>query len=188
MSIIQEALKKAQDPDSKPKAAPNVFIAEKTVSWPNSPAGAKDGVPSKKPFNFSFIIFAVLISVAVVLIFKDFFFRSASNTKNIPVAANAVSHQEILYKPIAQEKQPEPKVEEPAIVEAKPISYLAAKPDIPELFLNGIMYLPNRPQAIINSSVVEQGDVISGAKVVIINKNSVVLNFNDQEITLVLHK
>ena len=56
----------------------------------------------------------------------------------------------------------------------------------PNLALNGIMYLAERPQAIINDSVVTVGDTVGGAKVTRINNSSVLLNYNGLEITLTL--
>ena len=58
----------------------------------------------------------------------------------------------------------------------------------PQFILNGIMYLNDGPQAIINNSTVSEGEMTGGAKVMRINKNNVVLNFNDLEITLSLKK
>lgn len=56
----------------------------------------------------------------------------------------------------------------------------------PNLALNGIMYLAERPQAIINDSVVMVGDTVGGAKVTRINNSSVLLNYNGLEMTLTL--
>lgn len=66
-------------------------------------------------------------------------------------------------------------------------SAFEGKTQVPSnLALNGIMYLVERPQAIINDSVVEVGDIVDGAKVTRINNSSVLLNYNDAEITLTL--
>jgi hypothetical protein len=46
------------------------------------------------------------------------------------------------------------------------------------------MYLPSHPQAIINNSVVTEGDTVSGAVVKRISRNSVVLEYDKLEITL----
>lgn len=54
----------------------------------------------------------------------------------------------------------------------------------PNFTLNGIMYIEGSPRAIINNAMVETGDVVDQAKVLLIDKKSVVLQYNDAEITL----
>ena len=72
---------------------------------------------------------------------------------------------------------------------APPLDFAARPKQVPpNLILNGIMYLEERPQAIINDSVVGVGDMVSGAKVLSIDKASVFLSFNDMAITLTLKK
>jgi hypothetical protein len=56
----------------------------------------------------------------------------------------------------------------------------------PDLELNGIMYLQDRPRAIINGNMVEAGESVSGARINTITRDSVLLNYNDLEITLKL--
>lgn len=54
------------------------------------------------------------------------------------------------------------------------------------LELGGIIYDPKMPRAIINNTIVREGDVIEGAKVVKIKKNSVDLTLKEKTITLKL--
>ena len=50
------------------------------------------------------------------------------------------------------------------------------------------MYVENKPQAIINGYVLEEGDKINGATVLIIEKDCVLLDVNDANIRLELNK
>ena len=51
----------------------------------------------------------------------------------------------------------------------------------PDLVLNGIMYVEEKPKAIINGMVVREGDVISGATVTSITEKSVLLKYNNND-------
>jgi len=52
--------------------------------------------------------------------------------------------------------------------------------------LNGIMYREERAQAVINGSVVEEGDAVNGATVKKIERDRVVLNVEGAEVALVM--
>lgn len=54
----------------------------------------------------------------------------------------------------------------------------------PLFALNGIMYVEGRAQAIINGYVLEEGDKINGATILTIERDYVLLNFNDADMKL----
>ena len=54
----------------------------------------------------------------------------------------------------------------------------------PELILNGIIWVPGKPRAILNGKHVLTEGMIEGAKVIEIRKNEVKMKFNGQEWTL----
>jgi hypothetical protein len=56
--------------------------------------------------------------------------------------------------------------------------------DGPDFVLNGVMSLEGEPRAIINNAMVELGDEVDGARVVKIEKRSVLLRKGETEITL----
>ncbi|MBI4974429.1 MAG: hypothetical protein HZC19_01230 [Candidatus Omnitrophica bacterium] len=157
MSIIQEALKKAQRKEA------------------HEIGPVKIGSASKKAPSFKImpIFIAALITVSIVAT-RQFStkpgFGLFKNTAKVDFVETA-PHQEIVYKPIVEK---------------------VAKPDEPHtkptLILNGIMYLEDGPQAIINDALVREGDIVKGATVIKINKDSVVLTLNDVEMTLILKK
>ncbi len=51
----------------------------------------------------------------------------------------------------------------------------------PSLILNGIMYIHGSPKAIINGTVVREGDVIDGATVTSITESNVQLKYNNDD-------
>ncbi|MCP4684509.1 MAG: hypothetical protein GY867_03575 [bacterium] len=57
-----------------------------------------------------------------------------------------------------------------------------------EWTLKGIVYTETNPLAFINRKSVRVGDVVNEAEVMAINKKSVILKFEDQEITLAVKK
>ena len=115
-------------------------------------------------------------------------------SKNPAEEAKDRPHQNVSYKPVVKDialKNPSDEslsMQGQAI--ASPIksavSFGAAFVHAPDLVLNGIMYLEERPRAIINGNMVEVGEFVSGAKIDAITRNSVLLNYNDLEITLKL--
>jgi type II secretory pathway component PulC len=132
--------------------------------------------------------FWVAYSMAASLILAAaifFIILSVSNSRNAGkalTAKTAVSTQEVQYKPIPRI---ETKSKETAVSEVRTV-VKAPGAQYPELVLNGIMYLEIGPCAIINDAIVEEGDIVKGARVTKINKKSVVLEYNNVEITLSL--
>ena len=187
MSIIQEALKKAQQkitsstPIAKEPKNENIVNTIYT-SQPSYDYTPPVPVAKDKPVNrtATFLIVAVLL-VGVVIIYMMH--------KHAMKAGPAIdaSRQVVTYKP----KQEKPASTLPAPEKAAapaPIASLirGISASQPSLILNGIMYLTDNPKAIINNCIVSEGETVDGATVVKINKNNVVLNFNDTEITLKL--
>ncbi len=199
MSIIQEALKKAQNyiesqkPQKEVESAVPVAAMEKKSDLPQS------SVTEKKSLNTTSMLLILLVVLAFIVT-KQFFFAGKTEKKSLP-KRDPGSYQEVAYKPI------QPKIEAPASPELKKADetkrleeakFSLNLKDIthgalglgqyPKFILNGIMSLNNAPKAIINDSMVGEGDIIGGAKVIKIGTNNVVLNLNDLEITLILKK
>lgn len=173
MSIIQEALKKAERQIKDPKkSAPSV-----QATSPSSPG--QSFIKVSKPAASSdpkavAILIVILIATAVFAASQLF------PKKNIParssVAAVTAKSEELPALPsvIFQQVSPESQPQQP---EEK-------KASSPEFVLNGIMYLEGNPRAIINDVMVEAGDMVGGARVVKIEKKSVLLQYNDVEMSL----
>jgi type II secretory pathway component PulC len=171
MSIIQEALKKAQ----------GYIEAKKDSQLPQKER--ETGYSIKHAKRAKIILSLVSIVLLILVVGQMLFVRKTTTDFKGSIA----SRQEVTYKKLDAAMDIKPAavspVEGPSSA-AKPIEYFTLKPNPPELILNGIMYLPECPQAIINNVVVTVGDIIKGAVVRKINKNNVVLDYNNVEITL----
>lgn len=164
MSIIQEALKKAERKKWAGEAGP-----------PQT-----DTAPKKMPFRIMPFFLMIFIAVTIFAALQFYLEAGSKSKKMTKVGADTAPHQEIIYKPVEDKK---------AGPDEPPTSLLThLESPKPNFILNGIMYLRDVPQAIINNSLVREGDVVSSATVVKINKNSVVLNLNGIEIQLILKK
>ncbi len=85
------------------------------------------------------------------------------------------------------EKEPEQiSIKEPPPVTQNmtPPTKPAEKPVPPPLTITGVVWNTDRPQAIINGQVVDQGDVVSEVKIVSIKKTSIGIEFQGSESTL----
>ena len=116
------------------------------------------------------MIILMPIAFAVAIVATFFAYKAAFNPKPAvtapaaPVVQNAApSRQEVVRK------------------DAAPVSK-----EVPKFELSGIMQLDAGPKAIINGSVVKEGDAIGGATVGKINNSDVMLNYEDFEIQLKL--
>jgi len=183
VSIIQEALKKAQTKYTKEVV--------KAASVQKNASGA-DLLPQKPPH--AAIPFAKLVPGVVLLIFIIGFGLNSFLSKGPGEAGKSRPRQDVSYRPAvknaALNDRPDAGLDIHAGDIASPIknaiSSGAAFVQAPNLELNGIMYLQDRPRAIINGNMLEVGEFVSGARVNTITKNSVLLNYNDLEITLKL--
>jgi hypothetical protein len=196
MSIIQEALKKAQgqtrgsaatDAKSRGSAEPGGSAKPEAAraAAPGSPAihpPAKTN--DKKTPAVLLVILVVVAAIAVNRLFpgKNI---SAGKTGVVRPDINGSAEVGIVKKPeMAGETKPL-KPEDfsalPSIVFQRPEEKKAYQA---EFILNGIMYLEGSPRAIINDAMVGIDDTVSGAKVIKIEKRYVVLQYNGAEITL----
>lgn len=183
MSIIQEALKKVQVRiEDGVKTAP---VRKEDVVIQSA---VKENIPLSRqkeriqPFfakdilKISAIALSALVAVAALwLAASAVKMLKARLTPEPSVKAEGL-HQQVIYKPL-------PSVTELDAKAAKPVEELKVIPP-PQLTLNGIMYVENRPRAIINGIIVEEGDMVNDAEVRKINRANVILNFRNTEITI----
>lgn len=62
-------------------------------------------------------------------------------------------------------------------------SVTVARSDIEGLVVKGIVFSENKPSAIINGKIVRQGDIVSGATIIKINRNNVEFEFEGKRWT-----
>lgn len=187
MSIIQEALKKAQTTYAR-KTVP---VADKTIPKDPVDAGLAAPQPETKSRSAVMPFTKLMPAVALILIVIGFCLISFVSNK-FAQSPRSDAHQDVSYKPTVKDI---PAAEMPirnfginAQDLATPIkSNFSAGPAFigaPELTLNGIMYLQERPRAIINGSMIGEGDFLEGYTVTKIDETSVQLRSNKAEITL----
>ena len=173
MSIIQDALKKAHceyvekilPPAEERKAIrPKVEIripreAEKKL--PSTRLGALLTIFTTLLLAYGFILCLQYIKIPDKV--KDQLLNPDTKQESVPEATDSL-------------KQP------------KPIPADIAPSVRPAFILSGIMYLEDKPQAIINGHVLEEGDKVNGATVLVIEKDCVLLDLNDTNIKVELSK
>ncbi len=163
MSIINEALKKAQEANKQ-----RVNVAADQVPEPSAGAPSNTQVSSlpavsrqgfKRPAKirrFLPVLMVVVIISGTLLFFKSFFKKVSK------------------VEPIKEETRQA----------SAPVSPSKNAPDLPTLNLSGIVYDNERPYAIVNNKVLSKGDMIEGATLIEINRASVKFVFNDKEFEL----
>jgi hypothetical protein len=184
MSIIQEALKKAerQIKDTKQIPAADGASRVKTPDTSGPVESRKPPVTGHDPRAVA-ILLVILIVTAVVAASQLF------PKKNIPAKSSVPG--EAVSKPAVVTSKNEELPILPSVIFQQPHDAVQSdekKPTTPEFVLNGIMYLEGSPRAIINDSMVEVGDAVNGATVVKIDKKNVLLEYNGAEISLDLKR
>jgi len=176
VSIIQEALKKVGEESKKPEGRrlesvpPTPVKQEHTVKSRTAPLvnSAQNHGVRMVYFITIAVLAAILIGLIVIALQTP---TSQINNKN---TAQPVLLPKIEPSPQSSEELP-----------------VKNRNDIGELggfILDGIMYIAERPRAIINNIIVGEGESVAGASVEKINKDNVVLKYNESEVTLKLNK
>lgn len=190
MSIIQEALKKAQTTYSDKGLQSDSASAEEatlTVSneAPQAGVNVKDNIVIG-PHRHAAIPFAALAPAVIVL------------TLIIGLGIKVF----FLNTPAPDVKKETPESPAPAVNRAAAgvsgdnaftgpkNSFMTSLmgPLAGGLTLNGIMYIGGEPRAIINGNIVEVGGSVGAAKIQAINEDNVLLNYGDREVVLQLKK
>lgn len=173
MSIIQEALKKAEATYTKKTFRTNNESTEEVTS---PDIGAKDAFPDVA--RRTTMPLAAPIPVVIVLtIIIGFGLKTFFSNTTTPTTKTTPKEVEPVKKVVMEKVSTPPK-------NVFAMNLMASQHA--DLTLNGIMYVREKPRAIINGNVVEVGESVGGAKVTAINEGSVLLNYNDREITLKL--
>lgn len=187
MSIIQEALKKVQSDYAQKKISPpKVKIKQEAVPSDTGKRNLFKALRMKKkltPMRLTIMssIMVVFISSMVIVGFglKLFllFRETAEKKRNKEVPLAVVTPQNLSQTKAA-----------PAIPKRNKPSYDTAESRPPNFVLNGVMYLDGKPQAIINGYMLEEGDMLNGATVMLIDKDYVLLNLNDSKIKVKMER
>lgn len=183
MSIIQEALRKSQNSYLKNKERQKISLSTQKAPIQKSGFRFKFG-PLQKIRLLKVSLLLIISGMIIISMFflASFFSNSKFLTKEKNIARTVLPEDE---SPAAatdmtlSEPPQQPKVD----------TTLPSQPANPELVLNGIMYLDeNKPQAVINGYILEEGDTINGATVMLIDKDYVLMNSSDSKVKLRLNK
>jgi hypothetical protein len=188
VSIIQEALKKAQVDYLSNKAPANIKSTAssgqkislpkidlfKKITLPKIDIASKVRPAPTPKTKMSITILS--ISVVSILLISVLGLKVFLTYKGEPLSKEAPSAP--LAEVVAPKTfvKPEP---EPVAPPPKPVL-----PPAPTFILNGIMYLDNKPQAIINGYILEVGDSLNGATVMLIDKDYVLLDMKEDKLRL----
>jgi hypothetical protein len=187
MSIIQEALKKAQG-DYAVKKAPREKACPATEELPKKePSHLHEPVTHTHDRKYPSVRLPALISVLVILLLVYGLRASLQYTRSHekPLApARAAAGESAMPAKKTVEAAPESVFSQTAKLD--PINFMGPRQSL--FVLNGIMYIDGKPQAIINGQVLQEGDRISGATVLAIEKDCVLLDLNDTNIRLDIKK
>ena len=180
MSIIQDALRKAQARYRKEYEPDKTGAAQEAVSVKVEPREA-GAVKSENTNNIPFRVIVMASAALLILALSGgiYFSRAGHPVKKDDIPSGITSDDTRLH---ANASIPDiaPIPESPFPDKAPALS----GKDTARFLLNGIMYLEEGPQAIINGAVVKEGDVVNGAAVMKINRNNVLMKFKDAEIVL----
>lgn len=182
MSIIQEALKKVggvaiEDVGNKASAKDAIiyepFVAERPIVITKK----RSTVKIKKERS---LVLPLVILLLITLIF--YVKQSYGKRKVLPSAKNQIVNAGVLptngYPFVVRGRSSEPLSLENLH------NRIASFSNSSNLVLNGIMYLEGGPRAIINNSVVSEGDNIGRASVLKIDRKSVTLKIGKEKLSL----
>jgi len=190
MSIIQEALKKVQ-----------ANVAKKDMQMPAQPEAAKEintsgtfsenrsknDMPSHS--NLGAYLIAAFVALLVITIWQVASKRpekiSRSGQIQSPLPASSNPQTDTKYLPLSDlEIKPIFTPSDAFKTDAAGKSPGAIAPS--NIVLSGIMYLEGGPRAMLNNSIVAEGETVDGYTVLKINRRDVVLKSDNSEITLEL--
>lgn len=174
MSIVQEALKKAQGNYLENKPTRLIQPSLRKITRPAAPVRnrpLKARQKRRSVFWLTFILFVIVLPAFGIRTF------SILTHKEITEDKKTVPH--ITPVPSLLKSAVEP-------VNAAPVPSPA--PARPEFVLNGTMRLDNKLEAIINGYILEEGDTINGATVILIEKDYVLLNLKEEKIKVKLRE
>jgi hypothetical protein len=185
MSLIEEALRRVQDPTisqvqktQKATAQAKTSMQDPTVhSWPTTPPPPLGGPTASAPSTQAlFAVALVIIALTAGLIIGGgWWMRRAARTPSTSLPPSPVASSLVTTAPLAE-------VSPPASRTPPPASRISAPPaaDSRSLFvLSGVVEGVGESYAVINGMVVRAGDGIEGATVLRIGDGSVTLRRPD---------
>jgi hypothetical protein len=191
MSIINEALKKAEEESQRRKEKSKEF-----VSTQPEPQELKKEASLKRSLIAKFFLLGILcitaIAISLTSIKKKTTYPPVSADK--PPQITKTGEQALSVKgedlpaPADADSSPSPPVPaHPRPPEGQGRRGKVRKASLPFLSLEGIVWDEKKPLALINNKILSEGDVVREAKIVKISKKEVKLIFQGREFTLRVH-
>lgn len=175
MSIIAEALKKAQETHKEARVGPS------KPPEPSKTTPRKPPLPRTKKRAFPFYIYAraaIIVAFLSVAVFLFYLSKQYSVEEKIaPPEEKAESQSYVLW--------PAETPEEKFPVVPKPITLNRVSE---EINLSGIMYTPQRPLAVINGNIWSEGDEVGNYRILQIGKNFIKVSRDGEEFEIRLKR
>ena len=199
MSIIQEALKKAQKVPGKFSSTSTANFLTRTEDKEVIAKVVKEELrATSKKNNIKSALYGLAFLVLLSVIAAGYFSSGAhkSNLKDKTLIKPEAKESPFETSPIIAFAQKTPAPVQPApvpppspVIVPTPITIIPVQAlSIEDFELSGIMHLEDGPRAIINNITVVEGDKIEGALVTSIDEDSVVLTRKNADITLRLKR
>jgi len=180
MSIIAEALKKAQKTPARPAVTPQG----------KTPPQDRKNVSQPKPKSPIFFVrlFVILVfflsAITLFILFRND--NQASHAGSPDINAETVNASPVINTGPMSPEPLKPVEEAPA---TPPITPSIIHRDISDVVkLNGIMYTPKKPLAVINGSIRGVGDYVQEFKILEIGKDFVKVGSAEEEYVLKLQR
>jgi len=187
MSIIAEALKKVQKTSVKPERKPQdrtLSRDRRNISQPNIPQPK-----GKSPIFFVRLIVILVFFLSAITLFV--LFRNDSRVLRIGSADGYKKAADVsaIINTAPSKPQPLEPVKEEKVPATAPIGSGLIPVNINELVkLNGIMYTPKKPLAVINGNIRGVGDYVEEFKILEIGKDFVKVGSAEEEYVLKLQR
>ena len=121
----------------------------------------------------------------------DNMLKKAKKTSGTPSEVNILNSIRSPFEPQIPKEKIVPVTPQPKPIPKPKVMPQPKQPDIPKpevplpsFQVNGLVWNTERPQAILDSQVINVGDTIKGCTVINIDKNGVLLNFQDRTFTV----
>ena len=184
MSVISEALKKAQNisQTTPPESPPTLRRPEPVKKRPE-----KRSIPLSIVITAYALITFIFLSVALVYFIKQ---QTAQN-KFTDSTLSTLPRNVAMNRGLPMRAVPNPAMRKrPVALLSTPSAPMSAQPASFDetIKLNGIMYTPEKPLAVINDNVWSEGEYIGIYQIVDIGKDFIKLDANGQEFVIMLKR
>mgnify|MGYP001593629177 CR=1 FL=1 len=184
MSLIEEALRRAQDPTlppapaTTPSTAPFAPKTRAVSPWPLNPSSTSSSTVAT---NALVAVAVAVLGLTIVLIVGGAFWMGRILSGQRSAVADTPSGDATIEA--SPEAAPPPPLADPAAPALDFGALVRGRRAAPEFALSGIVVGGGEPYAVINGNIVSVGDLVEGLRLIQISEDSVTLrdvNGNDR--------